>query len=385
MIKKTVTLLFILFYFVGFSQQIITKNITSDILKTTRNIRIYIPEGYEKDSLKNYPLTIVLDDSYLFDIYVANSILFSAKDQAPEQIVVGISIKETKEKDISFKTNSGQLTASAKNFYDFIRNEVLFYMESTYKTSLFVSLIGQGYAANFITHFLQENTAFINSFICINPSFSKFIGEKLQSYNLPKFSREDNTFYFYTNNSPSFSTEKQFTINRVQKGLLGLGVKNFNIINDVLNTSSTVSAISEAVPRAINRIFEIYSPISKEEYDKNIKNLSPVDAIYYLENKYLEIEFLFGTNLGIRVKDIYAIESIIIEKENGDKLRDFGKMILKLFPASPLGEYYIGRYYESRQNFRKALQYYRIGYGKMNPSDPNSDAFYENILRLKGQ
>ena len=45
-------------------------------------------------------------------------------------------------------------------------------------------------------------------------------------------------------------------------------------------------------------------------------------------------------------------------------------MILKLFPSSPLGEYYIGRYYESGKMFKKALKYYKIGYGKMDPSDP---------------
>jgi hypothetical protein len=385
MIQKSLSLLFILFSFVGFSQETILKTLNSDILETTRNIRIFIPEGYERDKIKNYPLAIVLDEDYLFDIYVANSILFAKKDKAPQQIVVGISMEETKGQDISFDINSGALTASASYFYDFLRDEVLFYMESKYRTSLFVSLIGQGYSANLITHFLKEDTAFINSFICINASFSDFIGQELNSYNLAKFSQKDNTFYFYTNNSTSFSSDKQLKIDLIQKGLAGLEIKNFNVINDVIDTYSYVSAIGEAVPRALTKIFEIYSAISDEEYNKNIKDLSPEDAIYYLENKYLEIEFLFGTNLGIRVRDIYAIESIILEKENGDKLRDFGKIILKLFPSSPLGEYYIGRYYESGKMYKKALNYYKIGYGKMDPSDPNSDAYYENILRLNGQ
>ena len=163
-----------------------------------------------------------------------------------------------------------------------------------------------------------------------------------------------------------------------------MNIKNFNAINDLIKTTNSTSAMSEAIPRALTNIFEIYSAISKEEYEKEIKDLAPEDAIYYLENKYLEIEFLFGTNLGIRERDIYTIENIIIEKENGDKLRDFGKMILKLFPSSPLGDYYIGRYYESGKMFKKALKYYRIGYGKMDPTDPNADKFYENILRLGG-
>ncbi|WP_334057337.1 alpha/beta hydrolase-fold protein [Polaribacter sp. P097] len=385
MIKKSLSLIFLLFCFSGFSQNIITKQLESDILETTRNLRIYIPATYEQDSIKNYPLTIVFDEEYLFDTYVGNAKLFAKKDKAPQQIIVGISMDETRSQDISFDRNSGRLSTTANYFYEFVRDEVIFYMESTYRTSPFISIVGQGYSANLVTHYLKENTAFINAFVCINPSFSDFIGQELQRYNLPKYQKEDNTFYFYTNNATSFSSQKQVKIDQVQKGLSGLEIKNFNVVNDVIETPSAVSAMGEAIPRALTKIFEVYSAISKEEYEKNIKELSPEDAIYYLENKYLEIEFLFGTNLGIREKDIYAIENIIIEKENGDKLRDFGKMILKLFPSSPLGEYYIGRYYETGKMFKKALKYYKIGYGKMDPADPNSDAYYENILRLGGQ
>ncbi|PQB07377.1 hypothetical protein BST83_09545 [Polaribacter filamentus] len=385
MIKNSLSLLFILFYFCGFSQKTIQKNLESIFLNSNRNISIYIPEGYEKDNLKNYPLTIVLDEEYLFDAYVGNAVLFAKKDKAPNQIVVAISMEETKRADISFDINSGQLTSSAQSFYTFIRDEVLFYMESNYRTSPFITLVGQGYSANLITHFLKEDTAFINSFICINPSFSDFIGSELQSYDLLKFGKEDNTFYLYTNNSTSFSADKQIQIDQIQKGLSTLEVSNFHVINDVINTSSSVSAMSEAIPRALTKVFEVYSGITKEEFDKNIKDLAPLDAISYLENKYLEIEFLFGSSLGIRKNDIYAIENIIIEKENGDRLRDFGKMILKLYPTSPLGDYYIGKYYETGKMIKKALKQYKIGYGKMDPSDPNADAFYENILRLGGQ
>lgn len=385
MIKKTLSLLFLLFSVLGFSQKTIETSLESDILETTRNIKIYLPQGYESDSIKNYPLTIVFDEEYMFDAYVGTSKLFVKRDKAPKQIVVGISMEETKQEDISFNRSNGTLTAKANYFYEFIRDEVIFHMESNYRTSPYISLVGQGYSANMVSHFLKEDTAFINSFICINPSFSDFVIGELQTYNLPKFAKEDNTFYFYTNNSNSFSKNKEEKISKVQQALSELEIKNFNVINDVINTDSAISATHEAIPRAMTKMFEVYSAISREEYDENIKDLSPKDAIFYLENKYLEIEFLFGTNLGIREKDIYAIENIIIEKENGDKLRDFGKMILKLFPTSPLGEYYIGRYYESRQMTKQAIKYYKIGYGKMDPADPNSDAYYENILRLGGQ
>ena len=382
MIQKSLPLIFLLFSFNAFSQTIIKKTITSDYLGSTREIKIYLPKGYDKNEKKNYPLAIVLDAEYMFDLYIGNAVLFAEKDKAPKQIIIGVNMAETRKKDTYFNINNGKFTFSNKNFYQFIKNEVIFEIESAYKTSPFISVIGEGTSANLITYFLGEKTPLINSYICINPNFSNFIGRQIQAYNLMRFQEEDNTFYFYTNNSNVFSDDKQARINQLQKEISGLGPHNFNIINDTFNAESRISAISESIPRALTKIFEIYSAISEEEFDKKVKDLSPIDAIIYLETKYLNIEFLFGSSLGIRKQDIFAVEKIIIEKENGDQLLNFGLMILKLFPNSPLGEYYIGRFYEQSKNIKKAIYYYKIGYGKMDPSDPNADAFYENILRL---
>lgn len=385
MIKKTILLIFLFFSLIGFSQKIITETIESSYVDSKRSFKIYLPEGYDATKEKNYPLAIVLDEEYLFDAYVGNTVLFAAKDKAPKQIVVGVSMENTRGKDTYFDRNTGKPTLDNEKFYQFLKNEVIFFIETNYKTSPFISIVGEGTSANLITNFLREKTPFINAYICINPFFSDFISLQMQAYNLGRFIKEDNTFYFYTSNSNSFSDETQTKIGELQKSLSNLEIKNFNIVNDTIQTQSSISAISEAIPRALTRVFEIYSAISKEEFDKNIKDLSPIDAISYLENKYLEIEFLFGSNLEIRENDIYAIEKIIIEKENGDQLLNFGRMILKLFPSSPLGDYYMGRYYEQGKNIKKAIYYYKIGYGKMDPADPNADAFYENILRLGGR
>ena len=385
MIKKSFTLIFMLICLIGYAQKIINKTIISDYTDDKRDIKIYLPEGYDSDEDKNYPLAIVLDSEILFDMYVGNSILFAAKDKAPKQIVVGIEMAKTRKKDTYFNTTTGELTTDNKKFYQFIKDEVIFEIESTYKTSPFISIIGEGTSANLVSFFLGERVPLVNSYICINPVFSDFIGQQLQSYNLPRYEKEDNTFYLYINNSTSFSFEKQTKIGELQGGLKSLEIKNLNIINDTINTSSSISAIGEAIPRALNQVFQVYSAISKEEFDKNIKDLSPSDAIAYLENKYLEIEFLFGSSLGIREADVFAIEKIIMEKENGDQLLPFGKMILKLYPSSPLGDYYIGKFYESGKQISKAIIQYKIGYGKMNPADPNADKFYENILRLGGR
>jgi len=110
--------------------------------------------------------------------------------------------------------------------------------------------------------------------------------------------------------------------------------------------------------------------------------MSPAEAIEYLEKKYVEIDYLFGSNLKIREHDIYMVEPIIIDKEEGNYLEEFGKMINRLYPDSPLGDYYIGLYYETGYNYKKALKYYKNGYAKIGSDNENADAYYQNIERV---
>ena len=379
-----ILILLSIFSFSAFSQKIITKKYESEELQDVRTLHIYLPKGYEKDSITNYPLAIVLGSEYLFDLYIGNSTLFSHTEKAPKQIIVGIEMTSTRFKDTSFdETKNSSLTASGKSFMQFIKEEMLPYVEGTFKTSPFLTIVGEGTSANFLTHFLQDDAPIFNTYICLNPLFSPDISILMESYNLNKLSTIDNTYYFYFNDSTFINKENQERIVLLNEYLESLSIKNFNIKYDFLKDSpSYVSGISEGIPRAFDTVFEIYSGINKEEFETKIKDLSPLDAIYYLENKYIEIDYLFGSNLGIREADVIAIERIVLEKENGDHLKTFGEMILKLYPYSPLGHYYIGRYYESGKNYNRALKQYRLGYSKMDPSDPNADKFYLNVQRM---
>jgi len=383
--KTKFPLLLILLFCVSlFGQKKITKKYESEELQDIRTIQIHLPKGYERDTITNYPLTIVLDSEYLYDLYVGNSKLFSHTDRAPKQIVVGIEMAETRLKDASIdETRKSSLTADSRSFLKFIKEELLPYIEGNYKTSPFLTIVGNGISANLLTHFLRDETPLFNSYICLNPTFSPDISTHMQSYDLSKLGTIDNTYYFYMNDSKFIGEDKKQQVSALNTYLQTLNIKNFNIKYDLTECSpSNISAIGEAIPRALNKIFEIYSGISKEEFETKIKDLSPLDAIAYLENKYIEIDYLFGANLGIREIDIIAIESIIIDKENGDHLKTYGDMILNLYPFSPLGHYYLGRYFESGQNWRRALQEYRLGYGKMDPADPNADKFYQNVQRM---
>jgi len=381
---RTLTSLLIFFSIsLTFGQKTISKKYNSEVLNDTRNLTIYLPKSYDKDSISNFPLAIVLDGHKLFDLYVGASNYYAELDQAPEQIIVGIDMKDSRNKDAGYDIINGNLNNNSENFYRFIRDEMIPYIEASYKTSPFLTIVGESLTANYITHFLKEEYSIFNAYICLNPTLSNTIKNQIESYTLEELGSEDNTFYFYLSSNPFSNDKKKEKIKNFGEFIKSYEIDNFNVVFDELKSSpSSSSAIGEGIFRAFAKVFEIYSGITKTEYNEKVKNLSPPEAISYLEIKYLDIEFLFGTNLGIRKADVFAIEDIILDKEGGDYLDDFGKMILKLFPTSEMGHYYLGKYYESGKDFKRALQQFRLGYGKMNPRDPNADLFYQNVERL---
>lgn len=379
--KLLLLLLTLLISASSFSQNIQLKKFNSIELDNDRYIKIYIPPSYYLDSTKMYPLTIVLDAEYLFDVYVGNSILFAQKEKAPEQIIVGINQNQYDERyeDCSYLKENSLPTEQSDAFYKFIRSELFEYFEYNYRISPFKTIIGNTLTANFINYFLIEDYPSFNAFININPYYAldmpTMLQNKIKSLN-------DENIYYYLSTTKNISEKRKNPI-KITNSLLNSSVNpTFNYKFDSFKNSSKTASIGQAIPSALAFIFELYSAISKEEFDKNIKYLSPPDAIAYLENKYVEIEYLFGSNLKIRERDIFAVEAIILDKENGDYLKSFGEMINKLYKSSPIGDYYIGRYYETGNKLKLALRYYKSGYMKLPNNDPNSDGYYENIERV---
>ena len=380
--KKTLSLV-ILFFCVSMviSQNIRIKNFNSVELENNRNLKIYIPPSYYTDSTKVYPLTIVLDAEFLFGTYVGNAILFAKKEEAPEQIIVGINQNQYEERyeDCSYLKENSLPTEEGAAFYRFIRVELFDYFEENYRISPFKTIVGSTLTANFVNYFLIEDYPSFNAFIAINPSYAIDIPSMLQAKTA---SLSDENIYYYLSNGSYNSEKRKNIIESTNILLAGNTNKLFKYKYNLFENGTKTSSIGQSIANAIAFIFELYSPISKQEFKKNIKHLPPPDAIAYLENKYVEIDYLFGSNLKIRERDIFAVESIILDKENGDYLKKFGKMINKLYEESPIGDYYIGRYYETGKKYKLALKYYKNGYMKLPENDSNSDAYYENIERV---
>jgi len=153
--------------------------IHSDVLNEDRILNIYLPNGYSKDSLKDYPVIYLLDGSYHEDmIHIAGLVQFDSYswiNRVPESIVVGISNIDRK-RDYTFPTTvvedkkSFPTTGGSAAFIEFLEKEVQPFIKANYKVNQTRTLIGQSLGGLLATEILFKKPEMFDNYIIVSPS-----------------------------------------------------------------------------------------------------------------------------------------------------------------------------------------------------------------------
>ncbi len=363
------------------SQSLKTLNFYSEELNDKRVVQIYLPSDYKTSKDKTYPLTIILDSEMVFDAYVGNMRYFAKNQVVPEHIVVGIqSDVNQAEYDFSIDLQTGMPDEFGQKYMSFVIYDLLGeYLDQEYRLSNFNAVIGHRKTAAYLNYFLAEEVPIFNAFVSIDPIYYEGF------HYLIDYTKEglDSDFYFYYTNgyqgkNPKIQEESKAVINSLES----TGLQNFKFKLGNTPSSNRLLRFTQGLNESFTMIYKDFAPISRELYDKELKDLGPEATIAYLSRKYQNISYLFGNNLNIRLSDIYMLEGNIIDKEEGIYLKDFGEMILDIYPDEPLGYYYIGLYYEKGQKYRKALAKYKEGFLLVEDQQARYNGYYTNIERV---
>lgn len=165
----------------------------SKILNETRTINIYLPEGYQNDSLKKYPVIYLLDGSLNEDFIHISGLVqfgsFSWINMVPKSIVVGIANTDRK-RDFTFPTNNKKdqkdfpTAGKSTQFISFIEKELQPLIDKHYKADSIKTIIGQSLGGLIATEILFERPDLFNHYIIVSPSLwwddESFLKKKFQ-------------------------------------------------------------------------------------------------------------------------------------------------------------------------------------------------------------
>ena len=352
-------LTFLLLFLVANSiiAQTIYEEFDSFKLNEIRQIKIQLPRNYEENEDKTYPLFIVLDGDYLFEVVAGNVDYYSYWEDMPEAIIVGVNQVEKRDQDCYYSEQNSLPIETGARFYEFIGMELIPHLIGNYRLAEFRVAVGHGETANFINYFLLKNQPIFNAYINVSPFLAPdmldYIPERLQKI-------EKKIFYYLASSSNDIKAIKEDS-NALNSSLSTIENKNLYYTFNNFEGPSHYSNPAHALPNALESIFYVFQPISKKEYKEKILTLdsSPVE---YLKEKYAMIKNLFGLDKQILINDFKAIEAAINKSENFEYLEELGKIARKEYPDALLGHYYLARYYEENGETKKAMRTYRSAY-----------------------
>jgi len=356
---KTTSIFVLLLFFITnlVTSQVIYENFQSNKLGEERQIKIQLPRGYDSNEEKFYPVFVVLDGDYLFELVAGNVDYFSYWEDMPESIVIGINQLDKRYDDCLYSEQNSLPTDTGASFFEFIGMELLPYIEGKYRTVNFRIAVGHGETANFINYYLLKSNPLFKGYISISPELApnmlQYIPEGINS-------TDSKIFYNLYNSEYDSKSIKQMTkaldsdIDALEKENL---IYNFNSIKN----TSHYSVPAKAIPDAIQSIFKVFQPISKREYKEEILELE-ISPVEYLKEKYQAIKDLFSVNKTILINDFRAISAAIEKNELFEYYEPLGKLALKNYPNTLLGLYYIARFHEETGSPKKAMRTYQSAF-----------------------
>lgn len=333
----------------------VTKEIFESFkLQERRDVSYYFPENLSEE--KKYPLIVVLDGDYLFDQVVATAKFYSTFQGMPESIVVGIhqSKDDLRWEDCAFEENTGLPTEKGKKFFEFLGMEIIPYLDLNYNTAPFKMIVGYDITANFQNYWLFKENSLFNAYISISPSLAPEMETRVpERLNALK----QKIFYHLI-----VEGKADETILQMDRALKVIDKESFHYFFDQYQEANEVSIATYGLGKAWDRTFNIFKPISPQEYKQKI--LTSDEPVYqYLEDKYNMIENLFGFRKSVELNDVMAIYAGTRKKEDLESLKSLSDLCKKEFPDTMLGFYFEGEYYEQLGEPKKALRTFEKAFG----------------------
>ena len=338
------------------TSQTIYKEINSEKLGESRQLKIQVPRNYDTSD-KKYPVVVVFDGDYLFEIVAGNVDYAAYWEDMPEAIVVGINQYQKRESDCFYSEQNSLPIETGAAFFEFVSMELIPFIDKNFRTENFKVAVGHGQTANYINYYLLKGVPLFQAYISLSPS----LAPDMKTYLTEKMPKLEQKIFYYLAAANNDKGDIKEETEALAKSISSIENDNLLDHSEVFTDATHYSLPAQAIPKALQKIFLVFQPISLKEYKETVLNLegNPVD---YLKEKYETIETLFGIKKPILINDFKAIEAAIKKKEKYEYFEDLGNLARKEYPDTLLGHYYLGRFYEETGKSKKAMKTYQSAY-----------------------
>ncbi|MDG1962804.1 MAG: alpha/beta hydrolase-fold protein [Flavobacteriaceae bacterium] len=358
--------------------KVIYEEFSSYKLGETRRLKIQLPRDYESNTNKSYPIVIVFDANYLFEPVAGNVDYFGYWEDMPEAIVVGIMQGDSRYDDCQYDDTNFMPADQGADFFEFVGLELVPFIDANFRTAKFIIAVGHDLTASYINYYLFKDPPLFNGYIALSPDLAPLMDERLPK-RLPNIPQK--LFYYLATGTDDIQDLQQIAQD-LNTQLTPLKSDEFNYYYDNFEGATHYSLVARAIPSALEKIFSVYRPISKQEFnDVLLKLETPVHL--YLLDKYQTIAQLFGITNPIRINDLIASATACERLKQWDSLREIATIATRQYPDLILGDYYMGRFYEETGDPKRAMRTFQGGFDKEEVDFITVDLMLEKADQIK--
>lgn len=339
--------------------KVIYEEFSSYILGETRRLKIQLPRDYETNTDKSYPIVIVLDANYLFEPVAGNVDYFGYWEDMPEALVVGIMQGDSRYDDCYYDDTNFMPADRGADFFEFIGLELVPFIDANFRTAKFIIAVGHDLTASYINYYLFKDPPLFNGYIALSPDLAPMMDDRLPK-RIPNIPQK--LFYYLATGTDDIQ-DLQLVAQELNTSLSTLKSDQFNYYFDNFEGATHYSLVARAIPSALEKIFSVYRPISKQEFNEVMLKLETPVHLYLLD-KYQTIANLFGINNPIRINDFIASATACEKLKQWESLREIATLATRQYPDLILGDYYMGRYYEEIGDPKRAMRTFQGGFDK---------------------
>lgn len=153
----------------------------SEVLQEDRPLRVYLPESYAGSTFR-YPVLYLLDGASEFLHTVGVVEFLAGTDRIPELIVVGV-VNTNRSRDLTPPSDNADETAfwdevgGADRFLRFFRDELIPFVEASYRTEPYRIIRGQSFGGLLAIHDYMSRAPTFDAYITSSPAVSWNYGE----------------------------------------------------------------------------------------------------------------------------------------------------------------------------------------------------------------
>lgn len=309
--QLTIIILFLLINNSMFGQEIAKTaqiRIDSKALNQQREILVYTPQNYDENTLVPYDVIYVFDSQNREFFDFTHSVISFISNATKKYIVVGITSPYIETLDYArnndllpvmetadYKKRYGKYSGNADNFLNYVKYEVVPYIESNYRTRSNRTAVGHSLSASFILYSMFKEPNLFNDYFAISPNFAydnERIATALMNFDYQKI--KEKTFLYISNANEGINYWKDWKPARDNVYSFLENSKNLEKINFVIKSfpdkthwSTFSTSLTFGLTEYFNYLDNKKVEFSKETYEITLRVRVPnnEDDVYVTGNQ----------------------------------------------------------------------------------------------------